>query len=290
MTNQPNHQPLAEKVLEQIEEQHVAPRPRWVFVVRNLAFWGLWILSLLIGAAAMAAALFVFTNAGWEFREVTQPQFVSFLLENIPILWIVALVLMLVLGIENLRQTKAGYRYPMLALLGLNLLGSAVLGYGLFRLGAGQFVDQEVGGRIPFHRPVLVIQERAWTHPEQGLLSGAVTAIQSDQSHFTVRTFDGDEWIVSADDVSDKGRNVLVHVPFVRVVGVPVVEDATGTVFHACFVFPWEINGGRFPAPPKRPSSTFEMKAPGQNASFPEDSPCAALQMAPRLRVLEHAP
>jgi hypothetical protein len=287
----PNQQPLADKVLEQIEEQHVAPRPRWVFVVKNISFWALWMLSLLIGAAAMAASLFVFTNAGWEFRDVTHPQFVSFLMENIPILWIVALCLMLIFGIENLRHTKAGYRYPMILLLGLNLLGSVVLGYGLYQLGAGQFVDQDFGASIPFHRPMLMVQEHSWTRPQQGLLSGAVTDVDSDFSHFTIRTFDGAQWTVAAEDVSDRGRDVLVHMPFVRVVGVPLVEqeDTSGTIFHACFVFPWQVQGGRFPDAPARPSHTFQMRLPPMG-DFPEGSPCAALQTVQQLRVIERAP
>jgi hypothetical protein len=285
----PNHQPLADKVLEQIEEQHVAPRPRWVFVVKNTAFWALWIVCLLIGAAAMAAALFAFTNAGWEFREVTHPEIVSFLLENVPLLWIVALSLMLIFGIENLRHTKAGYRYPMILIFSLNLLGSAVLGFGLFKLGAGQFVDQEVGSRIPFHRPMLIKQERDWTTPQRGLLSGAVTDVQEDFSTFTIQTFDGKTLTIAGDDVSEKGRDVLTRFPFVRVVGLPQQEEATATVFHACFVFPWEVTGGGFPPPPDRTAHTFQMRLP-PTEDFADDSPCAALQTVQQLRVLERAP
>jgi hypothetical protein len=286
MNPTPN-QPLADKVLEQIQEQQVAPRPRWVFLLKNLAFWGLWILSLLIGAAAMAATLFVVTNAGWEFRDVTHPAFTTFLLENIPMLWIVALCLMLILGIENLRQTKIGYRYPMLLLFILNLLGSAVLGYGLFQLGAGQFVDEELGERIPFHRPILMIQEHAWNQPEQGLLSGAVTDVDANVDQFTIRTFDGNVWTVSGADMSSRSREVLLHAPFVRVIGIPQDFDATATIFHGCFIFPWEVNGGQFPAPPPRASHDFIFRSIPQ--TFSDDSPCAALQAVQQLRLLEGA-
>ncbi|HVM91132.1 MAG TPA: hypothetical protein VMU11_04545 [Verrucomicrobiae bacterium] len=285
MNPTPN-QPLAEKVLEQIEEKQVAPRPRWVFLAKNIAFWSLWVLSLLIGAAALAATLFALTNAGWEFRDVTHPEIVSFLMENIPVLWIVALCLMLVLGIENLRHTKSGYRYPMFVLFALNLLGSAALGYGLFRLGAGQFVDEDLGSHIPFHRPMLVVQEHNWTRPQRGLLSGAVTDVDGDFKQFTIKTFDGIVWTVSGADVGDIGRDVLIHAPVVRVVGVPLQEDATNTVFHACFVFPWVVTGGTFPMQPPAPPHTFTLQVPSQE--FAPDSPCAQLQTAKELRDLQY--
>lgn len=283
-----SQQPFADKILEQIEEQHVAPTPRWVFVAKNTAFWGLWILSMLIGAAALAASLFVFTNAGWEFRELTHSGFVMFFVENVPLLWILALCLMLVLGIENLRHTKTGYRYPMIALFSLNLFGSIVLGIGLFILGAGQFIDQDVGGQIPFHRPALLRQERMWTDSSRGLLSGSVIDIEDDYHQFTVQTFDGKTVLVSGGDVSEQGRDVLSRVSVVRIIGLPQDTSSTNTLFHACFVFPWEVRGGRFQNSSNQPAHRMMNRLPV--AEFSDDSPCAALQTIQQLRLLDRAP
>ena len=239
MNNHPNHHTtnLAERVLERIEEEHLAPRPRWEFLFKNYVFWTLGALAVLFGALAFAAALFEVQNAGWRFALTTHSDLMSFLLEIAPYLWVVALTLFILLGYLNIRRTNHGYRYP-LALIALGaVLSSAAFGGFINAAGLGQVIEESVGNHLPFYRPILAQQHSWWVAPEKGLLGGKVIFVQPDAS-FTLRDFSGQTWTVASADVASTDIKAIMRGGDVRVVGLPTT--ATSSAFHACFVFPWE--------------------------------------------------
>jgi hypothetical protein len=243
---------FAEKVLERIQEERVVPRPRWQFFVRENLPWVLLLACLVIGAAAAAAMMFAFANAGWKFRVLTHDSWLSFLIETAPFVWILIFIAVVAAVIENIRHTKTGYRYPFSTLLVLGLLGTLVGGALFYAAGIGKRVDEEIGPR--FHlvrRTVAFQQQHLWTNPVRGLLAGEVVAVEDGGARFRLRTFDGTEWMVNGEDLNAQSRAVLTHVRFVRVVGVPLsTPDAGGATFQSCFVFPWElIEPMRIPLP-----------------------------------------
>jgi hypothetical protein len=67
---------LAHKVLDRIDEEHVVPRPKWQFTIKDRLFWVFWILSVLLGSLLAATLVFVLVNSGWEYRVVTHQNFV----------------------------------------------------------------------------------------------------------------------------------------------------------------------------------------------------------------------
>jgi hypothetical protein len=254
-THNSNHQPtapaagdhaLAGKILERIKEERVVPRPRWEYALANLMFWTLWVCCTLAGAAAVAAATFVFANAGWEFRNVAYPDTWNFLLDAMPLLWISALIVLMLAAYENLRQTSLGYRYPMIAVVGLSVIGSIILGGALYTVGVGERVEEQVGGMIPMHRPIIARERVVWINPNRGLLAGEVHDIDPQQNMFMLRTFDGKDWTVSLEDASPRSRMTILQSSIVRVIGLPIMS-ATTSLFRACFIFPWNIRGS-FPA------------------------------------------
>ncbi len=64
---------LAERVLGRITQEHLAPRPRWEFLLKNYAFWGLGVLAVLFGALAFSATLFEVRNVDWRLAPVSAP-------------------------------------------------------------------------------------------------------------------------------------------------------------------------------------------------------------------------
>ncbi len=253
------NEPLADKIIERIEQEGVTPKPRWRFTLLNRLFWLLWGVSILFAVASAGAMIFALANAGWEFRAVTHDSFVAYLVDVLPLFWIAAIVLLLLLAHETVRRTKLGYRYPVKTVVGFGALGVLLGGFVLFASGWAQDVEQGFGKRIPLYHPALEYQRRIWVNPERGLLAGEVTATEPEYATFTVRTFDGVVWIVNGDDLRDRDRAYLTAHRVVRMVGVPAFRagDASST-FHACFVFPWEVYGRKpfeaardgFPAPP----------------------------------------
>ncbi len=241
-----NHdrEPLADKVIDRIEQERVVPTPRWQFVFLNRLFWLLFGISLVFGAVAAGAMMFVLANAGWEFRAVTHDSVFSYLWDVLPFFWVTSIMLLLFFSYEAVKRTKWGYRYPIRMIIGFGGMGILFGGGALFVSGLSQEVEQELGKRIPLYHPMVARQQRAWVQPEQGLLAGEITEATAGYATFTIRTFDGDTWIVNGDDLRERDFEYLTMHRVVRLVGVPVSKDKS-TVFRACFTFPWEVNGRR---------------------------------------------
>jgi len=265
LSPQPPSEDLATKVLDRIEEEHVTPRPRWQFSVTRVGQWVLLVACLLFGAAVAAALIFAFVNAGWEFRSLTHDNWFAFISETAPVAWILIFVVLLISVIENFRHTKTGYRYRLSILLIAGLVGTLIVGGLLFAAGVGERFDQEIGPRLHLvRRPVMTQQQQMWTNPVRGLLAGEVISIDPDASVFRLRTFDGNEWTVAADDLSQKSRDALFQSRLVRVVGLPIsagIAPASGAVFRSCIILPWLIRGlpGDMMVPPPTVASQMRV-------------------------------
>lgn len=245
---------LASKVLERIEEEQVAPRPAWQFTWKNRLYWFLFALLVIMASCSLSALLFSLANAGWEFASVTNDTFADFFWSVLPSVWIVAAIVVLFLAYENFRQTKHGYRLSFLTAAGFGVLGVFVAGLALYAAGFGQVVDEQFGGRLPFYESTFSRQQSMWTKPDRGLLAGEIVDVDSSNMSFRIKTFDGQVWELSSVDLSPHSRDLLMSKNIVRVVGIIDSVDANGKpVFKPCFVFPWDVHGGRFPSPPPMP-------------------------------------
>lgn len=236
-------QDFALKVLDRIEEERVVPRPRWQFTMKNRLFWVLGVLSVIVGSLLAAALVFALVNAGWEYREITHHGFFGFASQILPTLWIVALLGALLLAYENFRHTSRGYRVSLIVILGLCFM-VVVFGGALFYFGgAGRLIEEEVGGRIPMYRPVMMQQKMMWSRPEQGLLAGQVIEYDKVQSLLRLRGFDGNTYLLTTKDLADDSLEVLTEVgESVRVMGAfaKLTDGSNVPFFRPCYVFPWE--------------------------------------------------
>lgn len=236
---------LSKKVFDRIEKDDIEPLSKFRLRLQNDGFWILWILSLLIGATAVAGTLFVFLHADWRFYNAIYDSFFSFLNDTLPYMWMLTLLVFLLLAYQNIRHTKYGYRYPLSAVIALSGVLSVVIGVCLYVFGLGQIIDQDVGGHIPLYTPTVTNQELKWNQPDRGLIAGTVTYISPDFSTFTVSAYDGKEWNVNGDDLLHIDHLILSEYTDVRIVGLPIdpsdaQESASSTnEFHACLILPW---------------------------------------------------
>lgn len=251
---QNEHDPLADKILHRIEDEHVMPTPQWRFSARNGLWWTLWAIVMLLGAGVSAALVYVIANAEWSYRVVTYGSTLKFLLDTLPILWIALLALAVFIGYENIRKTKIGYRYPVVAVILLTLVGTVAGGVLLHAFGVGETIEQTIGTMIPQYHPTLQRNRTYWINPSRGFLAGEIFERRVDAPIVMLRSFDGRVWTLMTTDMSQRGRDILMRFDDVRVVGLPFeASDATGTrTFYPCFAFPWDEHHALF-APSHRP-------------------------------------
>lgn len=242
------HQPgdsLAHKIMERIDDENITPVPRWRFSARNGIFWTLWVLSVLVGAVAVSAAIFSLANSGFKYYVATHSGFVSFIFDTIPYLWILLLTLFIIVALENLKHTKRGYKIPLTLLLLVSILASLFFGFLIYLLGFAPVIDKTAGS-LPFHEPVMEHQMKIWTNPEFGLLAGEITSVDPELTSFTLTTFEGEQWEILTDELRLQNKEILSLESEIRIVGVQDGENAD--TFFACFIFPWTIAG--MPGPP----------------------------------------
>lgn len=282
-THSSSPQTFAGRVLSRISDDHLSPRPKWTFMLRNGLFWALGAFSILLGAFAFSAALFEVENVDWRLFAATHSDFFSFLIAAAPFLWLVVLLIFTLLGYSNIRHTKRGYRYPLAFIVLGAVLTSITLGTTLYSVGLGELIEEGLGDHPPFYRPIMQAQHEWWSHPEAGALGGNIVSAQPNLSLFVLRDFKGMIWTVNGGDLRGGDLTAVARGGIVRVVGIPTT--ATSTLFHACFVFPWEMHGGPF-LPPPLPlaliSSTSEI-----NPAMERSQECRGIRPYQVLRSIE---
>jgi len=53
---------LNKKIIEEIKEKHLTPKPKSFFILRNIFFWFLFVFSVIIGTISFSAALYNFSG------------------------------------------------------------------------------------------------------------------------------------------------------------------------------------------------------------------------------------
>jgi hypothetical protein len=242
---------LSERVLGRIGAEHIEPRPRWRFVAENWFFWAVGAIAVALGSFASAAALFELANAGWSFYAATHHDLLTFILAAAPFLWLLALALFILIGYENIRRTKRGYRYPFTLIVVGAVLTSIALGAALFAMGFGEQIDESIGSHPPFYRPLVVEEHAWWLRPADGLLGGQVVAVSTTSDSFTLKDFNGTIWTIDASMLSTTSAATVERGGVVRVEG---IADASATsTLVACAVYPWQTYGAENTPPPPPP-------------------------------------
>lgn len=266
---------VSKRVLEAIEEKKITPTARWKFLLRRSVLWGTGALAVIVGAVAVAAALYSLEHSGFRYYAVTHTSLASFLISTLPYVWIIALAAFSWIAYYNIRHTEGGYRYPFAIIISLSVLGSVGLGTLLYADGLGRVIDERAGNFAPFYTPTVMVQKELWHHPEDGRLAGEVVSFSEEEGVLVVRTFDGILWRVLTEDLREPDIEALKAFEAVRVVGVPTTSAET---LHACFILPWEfIDMPPHPEPRKLFEEFLESK--GERMSeFERSSECKGVR------------
>ena len=238
-TPQPAHTAsIKDRVFSTIDEQHVEPRPCYVFWCQNSVMWLIWLVTVLLGALATAVLWFTSTYRYYDIYEAMHDNFVTFFLQALPLLWIFAFIILMVVAMQGLRATRRGYRLSP-ALVGGSSIGlSILLGMVASVLGFGHVVDRTLGEYAPMYSSMADREEQMWLQPSEGRLVGRVAEfVVADVDHVTFTDVSGVDWLVNTTELRPFDRDLLNSQRQVRVLGAQIAGEKAD--FHACGVFPW---------------------------------------------------
>lgn len=229
---------FSKDILHTIEQEQIAPRPRWVFLMRQLAWIGGFLLSVLIGGVAVSVILFSLSDIDSGAGRMMRMHPGSFLMTYLPYVWVLTLVAFGIVAYYDMRNIKGIYRYRAIAVLGVGILASVIIGGLLHAAGAGRIAERRFAQAIPQYQGLDSRKMHLWMRPQEGMLAGRIVS-GSATSTFMLQDFTGTQWTVDASDaeyhggVSD-GADVRV-----RVAG----SIERPGVFRATDIFPWERRG-----------------------------------------------
>lgn len=197
-----------QEILDKIKEQNIQPKKRWEFLFKNYLLWFIFILSIVFGSLASAVTIFMIRHSVWS---NLGPNFdpLHRLWLNLPLFWLIILLLFWLLAWYDFKNTKHGYRYHPALILLFNIFLSVIFGLVVYQVGIGQKLEDSFFRRVPFYQQMFKRGGRMMTEPGNGHLPGVVKYITADKvvvEDFSGRIFE----ISTSTDQFQVGQRVVL--------------------------------------------------------------------------------
>lgn len=234
-----------DQIIQKIKNENLKPINRNIFLFRKISIWFLFAITTVFGAYAFAFFFLKILSLDFDNWHYFNNSYNGFLMENIPIIWIMLFVFSLLLMFYLFKKTNKGYRYSIVFVGAGSLIISFFLGVVL----AKTFV---YGGLLTdrFENEKII----NWTNPKSGRLSGEVLYINND--YILVRDIKDDIWNINISYILDNSKQVLKDNQTISVIGKYDYENN----FTACQIIPLNIDNMRFKPNPINKFNTKKEK------------------------------
>jgi cytochrome c-type biogenesis protein CcmE len=223
----------SEKLINKIKEGNVQPVPRWRFTVKDAAAWCTFCIAVVFGALAFSVVLFSIQQAEFYLLEHMSHSLLEFLLALIPLIWIILLLVFLVAAIISIRNSKKGYKFSSLSLIGLCASISILLGTFFFMVGGGKWLENVFDNNVSVYESVQERKTKLWSMPEDGYLSGSISSIQGDS--MKLEDFQGKNWTIEINHTDVVPSVSLENGEMIKIIGKMTSDDT----FIAEKIRPW---------------------------------------------------
>jgi hypothetical protein len=242
---------LKQALYDRIEAEKVCPKSKIFFRSRECLVWLVWVISIVLGAFSVAVSLFVVTHGQYSFYEATHENFLTFMVETLPYIWIIAFGLLIIIAIYNLRHTAHGYKYPVWVIISSSLVLSFAGGSAMQFFGLGYKIDNILGKNMDMYMSQDKLERFMWQKPMDGRLVGRqVLSTVSPTSTVIFEDQGGQRWRLNISDLKQEEIERLASEESVRLLGKPVNPEMF--IFHACGVFPCDDGQECIIAEPER--------------------------------------
>jgi hypothetical protein len=225
----------SEELINKIKSSGIKQKPRWYCILENVVFWSIFFLSIILGGIAFSIILYAIGESDFNLlRNLSSPGIRS-LISFLPFVWILFLGVSLTIAALGIRNTKKGYRYSLLWILGVNILLSVLFGFLFFYTGGGQNIERIFAKRVGIYTGIEERKISRWSRPESGFLSGMILEKQSDNI-LLLEDFTGKKWQINIQDVVIHFRLSLESGEKIKIIGIALEEN----IFRAEEIRVWE--------------------------------------------------
>jgi len=168
---------LSEDIIKKIDNEKISPKPRWVFLLNDFVYWGLFALALLLGSLVLGLIFYIYKMQD-VFLMSKAAGFWLILATHAPYYWLASVIVFIGIAFYNFYHTPKGYRFSPIKVIAVNLIFSFLLGYVLSELGIGEASDKWLSAQVPEYSSCEARRMLVWNHPENGLLAGEIISLQ----------------------------------------------------------------------------------------------------------------
>lgn len=190
-----NPSKASSSIIQKIKEQHLKPKARWVITLRHSMFWIFFVLSVFIGAKAIALTFHVIAMSDVPGLFRHRPPPLRILMQLLPLFWIASFILFVAAASWLLQHTPKGYKWTLPKILTLNILLSIVIGFIFYTTGFARILDRRIISVIHPRVSSEHYRERLWNHPKEGFLRGNMMKRYGERS-ILLRDPRGRDWHV----------------------------------------------------------------------------------------------
>lgn len=162
---------LTEQILQKISEENMRPTPRWRFIVRETAVWTAVSLTGVFAAASIGLASYRFMSGDVRALFAAGVPWYQLLLV---IGWSGAFVCLFLLVLYEVRCTKRGYRFSLVAISGAGSLVIIGVAGVVYSTGMVHMAERHMARMIPTYLDAGSAREQFWSSPNEGRLLGYV--------------------------------------------------------------------------------------------------------------------
>lgn len=192
----------------------------------------------LLSALAIAVSFHAVSEIDWDAYAKADFSWLQIVLSGVPLFSTVLIVLFFWITIYFFQQTRHGYRYPMVFLVGIFFSTSVVFGYFIEVSPLDEPTERFLLYALPqkdtLPTKLLPSAARQWSQPEKGLLGG--TVLSSNATNFTLIDASEKLWTIeyTADTLASDAR--LEPYEDIKIIG----NQEDDTTFKASEIRDWK--------------------------------------------------
>lgn len=193
---------ITDDIKKKIKLEHITPKAKWKFYLGNFAWWFLFVLLLVITSIAFGIVMYMIKGADWEVARLVTSGVWGHLILVMPRLWLAFIVITTIFAVWEFRKTKKGYRFDIITILAIVLIGSMLFGSFVYASGLGEKLDSLLTDRMPLYHGRLHQQMKLWDRAGEGMLIGGIMDINDRE--IIIHAPGGVEWLVDVSDINSK--------------------------------------------------------------------------------------